>query len=335
MRWIMGFCLVTFFNLYANAQTQPKFSIDPLTATAVNVPSNSNIQVRYRVTNNTKITRTLTMESIVGVSQVTTSGYCTSPFTLAHNQSCVLALQIDGEALAQAGRYYVFGGPKICKTQGSGSKPANSFLCSQPSQANSLDISVFNSSETAVISVSGSPVSLLVNGSSQNLTITNLSLSVTATGITSTFSGALVGAVSESANTCSTLAPGSSCTITYTPASTAVGATTFSVAGGNTNTVSPTMSIQLTLSNCIYDGGSQTLVCTSSGGLTQLGGDIYRHYTGACSVTGAIFNVPGTVSLSSTTYVTSPISGVIVGCDVSLCNTSDCGDLETTSTLIN
>jgi hypothetical protein len=42
-----------------------------LTPTSINVPANRQTIVQYRVTNNTAITRTLTMVPIPNVSQVT------------------------------------------------------------------------------------------------------------------------------------------------------------------------------------------------------------------------------------------------------------------------
>ncbi len=58
---------------------EPKFSIIPTagSVTAILLPSNFTETVSYQVTNNTKITRTLTMVPITGVSQTTTgAGVC-------------------------------------------------------------------------------------------------------------------------------------------------------------------------------------------------------------------------------------------------------------------
>ena len=81
--------------LYA---AEPKFSIIPASdsITAFLLPSNFTETVSYQVTNQTKITRTLTMVPITGVSQkVSGSGVCSNPFTLANQESCTLTLFIN------------------------------------------------------------------------------------------------------------------------------------------------------------------------------------------------------------------------------------------------
>ncbi|MDI1351990.1 MAG: hypothetical protein PSV35_04355 [bacterium] len=55
-------------NLYA--ETQPKFSILPTTPTKAAAAIGETISVTYRITNNTKATRQLTMVAIAGVKQV-------------------------------------------------------------------------------------------------------------------------------------------------------------------------------------------------------------------------------------------------------------------------
>lgn len=333
-RWIMSLCLIGCYSL-AGAQSQPKFSIVSLTSPKLTLSANSTAEVQYFVTNNTKITRTLTMEPISGVSSINTDGYCGNPFTLGYRQTCILALQINGGMLANMKKYRVVGGPKICKTMSSSNIAPDPLLCSQPSIDDSLDI-VILTTEVATLSITGSPVSLFLNGTSQTLIVNNLSTNVVATGITSSLDGDLVGAVSQNGN-CSILNPGENCQFIYTPGTTAVPLTNFTISGENTNVVTAAMSVQIVLSNCFYDSGLEVLICTSSsGGLTQLGGDIYRHYSGSsCPFDGGIYNIPATTLLTNTTYMTSPIDASVVGCNVSLCNNRDCSDLETTSTVIH
>lgn len=118
------------------ASNQAKFSLVATTGTSISVPSNRNALVQYRVTNNTNITRTLTIVPIPYTTQRSVnSNECTSPFTLAHGQSCYLTLEING---AQVRRGYT-GGPIVCKTR-SGSNTPDRFLCSQPEREMVLSI---------------------------------------------------------------------------------------------------------------------------------------------------------------------------------------------------
>lgn len=125
----------------AHATAASKFSIVPTTGTITTLllPSNFSATVSYQVTNNTNITRTLTMVPIAGVSQtVTGSGICGSTFTLGASQSCTLTLTINASQVSSSG---INGGPVICKTKSATDISPDPFLCSQPNQANVLSIS--------------------------------------------------------------------------------------------------------------------------------------------------------------------------------------------------
>lgn len=87
--------------------------------------------VQYTVTNQSKKTKTLIMNSIPGVTQMTTPGNCSNPFTLAYQQSCALTLFVEARHLVGN----IKGGPAVCD-QGS------SLQCYQP--GNPLDITVRN-----------------------------------------------------------------------------------------------------------------------------------------------------------------------------------------------
>jgi hypothetical protein len=122
------------------AETQPKFSIIPTTPTTITVPVNRSVTVIYRVTNQTKLTRTLTMKGIPGITQATFgAGYCSNPFTLASGHSCLLVLPIIG---SQIPGKTVIGGPVICKTKGPGDNSPDPFLCSEACNGNSLNITI-------------------------------------------------------------------------------------------------------------------------------------------------------------------------------------------------
>jgi len=125
-----------------HAATQPKFTVVPVsnTVTALLLPSNFKHNVQYQVTNKTQITRTLTTVPIPGVSQVTTgTGACPSPFTLAPQQSCLLNLHVNASQMSASG---ILGGPVVCKTQGANNVSSDLLLCSEPSPANRLGISL-------------------------------------------------------------------------------------------------------------------------------------------------------------------------------------------------
>jgi len=97
------------------ASNTPAFRLLPTTNTAMLLPANSSAIVQYQVTNQTLNTRTLTIQTITGISQTTSGlGDCSSPFTLAPQQSCLLTLQVNGSQIPAR----ISGGPVVCKTQG-------------------------------------------------------------------------------------------------------------------------------------------------------------------------------------------------------------------------
>ena len=118
------------------AGSQPTFSLVATTPTYITVPANRQAHIQYKVTNNTAITRTLTMVPIPNVTQLTNdSSQCPNPFILAKNQSCNLTLLVDGAS--QTSTYS--GGPVVCKTKSDGRTP-DPFLCSQPNDSMQLYI---------------------------------------------------------------------------------------------------------------------------------------------------------------------------------------------------
>ena len=170
------------FLLHAGAQ--PKFTLIPTTPTTVQLTTNETRTVRYQVTNQTNVTRTLTMVPIVGISQTTRGkGVCANPFTLAGRQSCLLILQLNGSQLPAR----VIKGPEVCKTHGPGDTTPDLFLCSQPSVINSLNITVTGSISSLTITVTpanssipaGSTQQFTAKGTYANGTSKNLTASVT------------------------------------------------------------------------------------------------------------------------------------------------------------
>lgn len=257
------FIFLIFFSLSAKAGA-PLWTFTPLTATNINVPSNSTATVQYQVTNQSSKTHTLNMQPIAGVTQLTTGlGICRNPFALTGKASCVLSLQINGNQLTQA----ISNGPIVCD-QGS------TLQCYRPTAADILNITPVPVSNNATIYVIGSPLTLTSNGLPGSLTIINASSSVTAINITSNFTGtALDGNVTETGNTCASLTPQSSCTITYTPGGSVVSSTNFTIQGSNTNTLTASIQIDagVALNNVAPSSGSAsggTSVTLSGSGLT-------------------------------------------------------------------
>lgn len=135
--WLLALLSVcTAPNIYSG--TQPKFTLIPTTPTTLTLDANSTATVGYQVTNKTKLTRTLTMVPIQGVTQITGSGLCANPFTLTPNSTCTLMVLVNGSQLPANG---VSSGPEICKTLDGTTNTPDPTLCSQPSQVNSLRVS--------------------------------------------------------------------------------------------------------------------------------------------------------------------------------------------------
>lgn len=164
------FCItLLFITTNTIAKTQPKFTIIPTTPTSFTLSTQSTTTVRYQVTNSTQITRQLTMSPIPGVTQQTGSGVCSNPFTLAHGESCVLSLLVNGAQINNP----TVGGPVICKTNGLNNNTPDPFLCSQPSESDSLHISTSSATFTIGGTISGLTQSGLVlqNNGGDNLNI--------------------------------------------------------------------------------------------------------------------------------------------------------------------
>ncbi len=105
------------------------WTFTPLTATTLTVAANDTATVSYQVTNQSRKTHTLVMKAIPGVTQITTSGNCPTPFVLGYQQACILNLSINGSAL----KGNIQGGPIVGQQSN-----LNQFY--QPSSANSLHI---------------------------------------------------------------------------------------------------------------------------------------------------------------------------------------------------
>lgn len=125
---------VTLFGLCLAISTaqaaMPLWTFEPLTPTTVVVPANGTAMVQYQVTNQSSRPHALRMQSIQGITQITTEqGFCSSLFVLQSKNSCILSLQINGSQLNSP----ITDGPVVCQ-QG------NLNQCYRPSAANVLNI---------------------------------------------------------------------------------------------------------------------------------------------------------------------------------------------------
>jgi hypothetical protein len=288
-KWLMAkifFSLtLVFFTLSAKAGS-PVWTLTPLTATTISVPSSGTATVQYQVTNQSSKTHTLSMQSIHSITQTTTGlGVCGNPFTLRGKASCTLSLQINGSQLTQP----ILDGPIICE-QGS------PLQCYRPAAGNTLHVTQAAPITNATITVANSPLTLTTNGSAGVLTITNTSLLVTAKNITSNLAGtALDGNVTQTGNTCASVPPLGSCTLTYTPGGTVVSQTNFTIKGSNTNTV--TAAIQINASAALSSINPPSGSASGGTGVTLTGSAL----TGATSVTFGGVAATGVNVVNSTT----------------------------------
>lgn len=289
MQRILAF-LCSVFMMTAVFAGTPLWTFEPLTTTTIAVPANGTAMVQYRVTNQSSKPHTLAMQSIGGVTQITTGlNVCGNPFVLRGKNSCILSLQINGSQL----NGLVTDGPMVCQ-QGSLNQ------CYRPSSANILRITQAPPITDAVITVTGSPLTLTANGPTGQLTINNTSAQVAATNITSNFTGtALDGNVAETGNTCANVPPGGSCTLTYTPGNTMVPQTNFTIQGTNTNALTAAIAIQ--------PGSTLTAINPTSGtasgrtGFTLTG-------TGLTGATGVTFD--GMAATSVNVVNSTTVTGV-------------------------
>ena len=250
---ILFFALLATNTLYA--KTQPKFIIVPQTpgANEVNVAINEVTAINYQVTNNTQTTRLLTMRALgTGITQLTAgAGVCSNPFSLAPNQSCLLRLQIAGNLFKKMDG----SGPEVCKTVSNNDNRPDAFLCSGPTVANLLRVTILPA-KTATISLLNSPLGLTAGGSDSALIISNDSSTVTATNIAATLPPALLAVLTPSGNTCSSVPPGGTCQLSYTPpanTSTYIFGTTFPIQGDNTSSITGMIFIKPPLLSVIGD----------------------------------------------------------------------------------
>ena len=96
---------------------------------------------------------------------------------------------------------------------------------------------------TAEIELSGSPLTLVANGSSGNITVTNNSGSITATGLQATLPSGWTD-VTQDASDCASLPAGESCDLVFTPGATTRAQTSVPVQGDNTKQMFASISVE-------------------------------------------------------------------------------------------
>jgi len=259
------------------------------TPTHISVPANGTRVIQYTVTNQSRKTHTLTMNTIQGITQDTSGNNCKNPFTLGYLQSCTLKLNVPGNQLTTN----ITGGPLVCDLG------IQNLQCYQPSTNNQLNITLAPAVTTAIITITGSPLTLVTNGAEGTITVNNTSIDLAATNVTAQFNGtALNGNVTVNDNNCTSIPALGSCNLRFTASSTAVPATSFNIQGTNTNAVSASITIQsaLTLTSVSPNNGS------ASGGLgVTLSG------TGLSVATGVTFDgiAATSVNVVNSTTVTA------------------------------
>ena len=85
IQWIKNYILMVLLLTIATLSYAgaPVWTFTPLTATTISVPSNDTATVQYTVTNQSSRVHTLSMQSIQGITQITTGlGICGNPFIL-------------------------------------------------------------------------------------------------------------------------------------------------------------------------------------------------------------------------------------------------------------
>lgn len=238
------------FTAAVQAGAQPKFSIEVAEGgrAPAELPLNATATAIYKITNNTRIKRLLTMVPITGISQINTNmeGACNNPFELYPGYSCFLHLRLTSNQLGTG----VHSGPVICKTRGNENSP-DPFLCSEAAGSNKLNVTVIAPLQPT-LSVSPIRAIITTDGLTQTIiTVTNHPLSsFYATNVRAILPAAWT-TVQQDNSDCNPspgigLAPGASCTLVFTSTFPFLPFTPrggIVVRGDNTATPSPTIAL--------------------------------------------------------------------------------------------
>lgn len=240
IRTLSSILTVSLFNS-VEAGT-PLWTFTPLTATTVAIQSNDTVAVQYRVSNQSSRVHTLNMQSIQGITQVTTGpGVCGNPFILEGKASCTLSLQVNGSQLTGS----INDGPIVCEL-------SSPLQCYRPAAADILRITQADVIPNITITVS--PSSGTASGGT-SVTLTGVGLTGT-TGIT--FGGVAATSVNVVNSTTVTA-------VTPAHATGAVNVVITTASGSGTNTNAYTY-LTTAVGQSAYGG---TIACLN-GGLNNL-----------------------------------------------------------------
>ena len=267
----------------------PVWTFLPLRATTISVSTADTATIQYQVTNQSRKTHVLKMRGITGISQNTTPGNCTNPFTLGYQQSCTLTLTVDGSSLQGA----VVGGPVVCQ-QGNASQ------CYQPSRSDSLNITLTTAPGATTLSTSVSHLALSktgyteyglpgtptpTSGVARTIEVTNTGSNATS-NLSISYPPNWPSGTTATTNCGPSLAANGSCTITIPPGNTATSdgtnpctttgtapvAQTISISADNASTVSST--VVILGYGCIYQGGYVYALDDTTPGSSSVGGKV-------------------------------------------------------------
>ncbi|MDX2345445.1 MAG: beta-propeller fold lactonase family protein [Legionella sp.] len=312
-------CIFAFQTAHAAARA--KFAITPTAGSITSwlLPSNFTETIQYQVTNQMPRAYNLIMTPISGVTQITTgSGVCSSTFTLAPQQGCLLTLQINGDQIPASG---IYAGPIICKTNNGSPDP---FLCSQPSLNNTLAVSSTTSGEHIYITNAGANTLSMcqVNPATGRLTncdnsaVTGLSLPEAVT-------------INPTGDFLYVANPGSN-TITVCQRNTTTGALSGCTDAGGTSfnlpsgvTVNPLGTILYVSNGTNLSGVSACDIDTSTGLLSNCINNTSSSFAGAFDIT---LNTTGT-----RTYVANFTNSTVAVCDVADKLVTNCQEAASTT----
>lgn len=222
-RRLIGFAVALVFAGPAIGAV-PVVDVAPLTPTTLTLTPHDEAFVRYQVTNQSSVTRTLAMRPIVGIEIATAVGDCADPFTLAAHASCVLDLHVIGSQMVGD----IIGGPVVCNS-------GNALQCYQPAAAGQLHVTLVPV-PTAVIEASPATLAIAV-GSVAAITVSNAADSPVSAQNLSVAVPPASSIVVDPGNCAAALPPGASCTL-QVGGSVPESATVLVIAGDDTTSAS-------------------------------------------------------------------------------------------------
>lgn len=130
MKMVKILALVLLYITYSYAGIPVwRFNTVPNYLPSITVTPISTANIKYTITNQSRKSHTLSMKNITGITQITSTGNCSNPFTLNYQQSCTLNLLVDGSALTES----IKGGPIVCEN-------GSELECYQPGPDDILNI---------------------------------------------------------------------------------------------------------------------------------------------------------------------------------------------------